>query len=100
MNANPGYLGYLLLVFLLFNLLVLGGYWKTGYELGKPFVFFSIGAFLVIALGETLHHIPGLTHLNAPSGGVSILILGIALYVIGTLWSLKISQREFEQVDL
>ena len=34
MNANPGYLGYLLLVFLLFNLLVLGGYWKTGYELG------------------------------------------------------------------
>ena len=79
---------------------MLGGYWKTGYELGKPFVFFSICAFLVITLGETLHHIPGLTRLNTPTGGVSILIFGIALYSIGTLWSLKISQREFEQVDL
>lgn len=100
MNANPGYLGYLLLVFLLFNLLVLGGYWKTGYELGKPFVFFSICAFLVITLGETLHHLPGLTHLNAPTGGVSILALGIVLYPIGTWLGLSASQRKFEQVDL
>lgn len=100
MNANPGYLGCLLLVFLCFNLLVLGGYWKTGYDLGKPFVFFSIAAFLVIALGEAMHHFPGLEVLNAPAGGISILLPAIPAYGIGTWLSLKASQKRFEQVDL
>lgn len=100
MNANPGYLGCLLLVFLCFNLLVLGGYWKTGYDLGKPFVFFSIAAFLVIALGEALHHFPGLEALNAPAGGISVLLPAIPAYGIGTWLSLKASQKRFEQVDL
>ena len=100
MNANPGYLGCLLLLFLFFNLLVLGGYWKTGYALGKPFVFFSIAAFLTIALGETLHHLPGLAYLNAPTGGVSVLLLGTAVYAVCTPLSMKSSQQRFEQVDL
>ena len=34
MNANPAYLANILLVFLAFNILVPGLYWKTGYGLG------------------------------------------------------------------
>lgn len=100
MNANPAYLGYLLLVFLCFNALVLGGYWKTGYALGKPFVFFSVAAFLVIALGETLHHLPGLTWLNDPHRGTGLLALAALAYALGTYAAMKRAQQRFERVDL
>lgn len=68
MNANPAYLANILLVFLAFNVLVPGPYWKTGYGLGKPFVLFSAAALLIVTAGEILHHLPGLEGLNAPAG--------------------------------
>lgn len=104
MNANPVYLGNLLLVFLCFNLLVLGHYWKTGYDLGRPFVFFSIAAFLVVALGETLHHLPGLEILNATDRGLGIQLLVLAVcgtvYGLGSFAAMGKAERQFETVDL
>lgn len=104
MNANPAYLGNLLLVFLSFNVLVLGGYWKTGYALGKPFVYFSIAAFLIVAAGETLHHIPGLEWLNVTAGHwglqIAVLLLCVVFYALGTGLAMKKAQRHFEKVDL
>lgn len=104
MNANPAYLGNLLLVFLSFNVLVLGGYWKTGYALGKPFVYFSIAAFLIVGAGETLHHIPGLEGLNATTGHwqlqLPVLLLCAIAYALGTFLAMKKAQKCFEKVDL
>lgn len=104
MNANPVYLGNLLLVFLCFNLLVLGRYWKTGYDLGRPFVYFSIAAFLVVALGETLHHLPGLEILNAADQGLGIQLLVLAVcgaaYGLGSFAAMRKAEKQFETVDL
>lgn len=104
MNANPAYLGNLLLVFLSFNVLVLGGYWKTGYTLGKPFVYFSIAAFLIAAAGEILHHIPGLEWLNATTGywnlQIPVLLLCAMAYAFGTVLAMKNAQKRFDEVDL
>lgn len=104
MNANPAYLGNLLLVFLSFNVLVLGGYWKTGYALGKPFVYFSITAFLIVAAGETMHHIPGLEWLNATAGHLelqtTVLLLCAIAYALGSRLAMKKAQRRFDKVDL
>lgn len=105
MNANPAFLAYLLVIMTLFNIIFLGGFYKTAYYYGKPFILFCVAAFVVVGLGETLHHIPGLGWLNAAAGaGVirqSVLLLVVALiYAAGTLLSMKRSQERFETLDL
>lgn len=105
MNANPAFLGYLLAMMALFNILFLGGFYKTAYYYGKPFILFCAAAFVVVGLGETLHHFPGMEWLNAVEGdGVfrqSVVLLGGAvLFAAGTLLSLKRSEQRFEKLDL
>lgn len=105
MNANPTFLGYLLVVMALFNVIFLGGFYKTAYYYGKPFILFCIAAFVTVGLGETLHHIPGLGWLNAASGdGVGrqavVLLGGVIFYAVGTLLSMKRSEERFEKLDL
>lgn len=105
MNANLAYLGYVLILFSLFNTIFLSGFFQTAYYIGKPFVIFSVAAFVVIGIGETLHHIPGLQGLNSQSSdgffmqGI-LLSIGILLYIVGTCFSFKISERRFYQIDL
>lgn len=105
MNANPVFLAYMLLIMTLFNVIFVGGFYKTAYYYGKPFVLFCVAAFVVVGLGETLHHIPGLTWLGATAGaGVGmqtvILLLAAAVYAGGTLFSMRRSQERFEKLDL
>ncbi len=104
-NANPAFLAYLLVIMTLFNIIFLGGFYKTAYYYGRPFILFCVAAFVVVGLGETLHHLPGLGWLNAVTGaGVirqSVLLLVVALvYAAGTLLSMKRSQERFEKLDL
>ena len=105
MNANLFYLATALLIFGLFNAILVGGHFKTGYNLGKPFIVFSIAAFLVIGLAETLHHIPGLEALNAFAFDhiglqASLLAGGILLYAALTFLSYRKACANFEKIDL
>ena len=105
MNANPFALGVAFLVFGLFNLIFIAGFFKTSYKLGKPFVIFIIVAFLVIGIAELLWHIPGFEALNA--FGVDNLPLQLGLLAAGALCytaltaiALKSSAENFEKTDL
>ena len=103
MNANLAYLGYALIVFALFNALFLPGFFKTAYVIGRPFIAFCVVSFLAIALAETLHHLPGLAALNSTGAEalqLPVLLCGAALYPLLTLFSLRRSERRFENVDL
>ena len=104
MNANLAYLGYILIIFSLFNRIFVGGFFKTAYYTGKPFIYFSILSFLVILVAEILHHIPGLFSLNSQSEGIKeqaiVLIIGIAAYSIATYSAIKDSLRSFEKLDI
>ena len=105
MNANPAYLGWMLIVFTLFNTVFLGGFFKTAFNFGKPFVLFCIISFIWIAIVETLHHIPELTWLNdtaALTNGRHWAILAVCLiiYVLVTWLSCKKSIKRFDEVDL
>lgn len=105
MNANPAFLAYLLVIMLLFNLIFLGGFYRTAYYYGKPFVLFCVAAFAVVGLGETLHHIPGLTWLNDCEGAgvgrqLALLAAAVLIYAAGTLLSMKRSEERFEKLDL
>lgn len=105
MNANQAYLAWLLILFTIFNLVFLCGFFKTAYGFGKPFVLFCILAFVWIALTETLHHFPGLTWLNDTDTRASaphwmLFAAALIIYILVTLASCRRSIRLFEQVDL
>lgn len=105
MNANLFALGTALFIFGLFNLIFIGGFFKTAYKFGKSFVTHIIVTFVVIGIGEALHHIPGLEALNAFGFGYfnlqfGLLIFGAAAYIMLTVLSYRIACQNFEQIDL
>ncbi len=105
MNANFFALGAALMIFGIFNLLFLGGFFKNAYNTGKPFIIHMIATFLVITVMEALHHVPGLEKLNAfafDHFGLQFFLLVIGLVIGGllTYLSYKTSCRNFEKVDL
>lgn len=105
MNANFFALGGALLLFGLFNAIFLGGFFKTGYKLGKPFVVYIIAGFLVITVLEALHHIPGLEALNAFGFAhfglqLALLLAGLLVFGLLTLLSYRRACRNFERIDL
>ena len=105
MNANQMFLAGNLCVFALFNWLFVGGFFKTAYKVGKPFLIFSVAAFLLIMIAETLHHIPGLEFLNATDamGDIRmwlILLAALVVYILVSVMSYKSSVKKFEAVDM
>ena len=105
MNANPFALGVAFVMFGLFNLIFIAGFFKTSYKFAKPFVTFIVVAFAVIMVAETLHHIPGLEALNAFGFDglplqLGLLVAGAALYVMLTWLALRSSAASFEMTDL
>lgn len=105
MNANPAFLGFLLLIFGCFNAVFVRGYFKTAYKLTKPFVWFIVTAFIIVGIAETLHHIPGLEAINAFGFEhiglqLSVLATGALIFVLLTFTSEKSAARYFEKIDL
>lgn len=105
MSANPVFLAFTLLIFAMFNLIFVRGYFRTAYATGKPFIVFIVIAFVIIGIAEALHHVPGLAFVNAISGeGMAanyiILAIGAIMYALITLLAFKASCKSFETVDL
>ncbi len=105
MNANLVYLGAALFVFGLFNVIFVGGFFRTAYKIGKPFVIYIIAAFLMIGVFEALHHFPGLAAVNAFGFDhivlqMTLLLCGALLYAVMTLISYQKACEDFEKIDL
>lgn len=104
MNANAAYLGYVMLVFAAFNSVFLTGFFKTTYKIGKPFILFCLAGFIIITVGEALHHIPGLESLNDSSlvslPQLVIFAVSLVLFMLCTWLSYKKSIKNFEKIDL
>ena len=105
MNANFAYLGYTLIIFALFNIIFVATYFKTAYNIGKPFIAFCIISMLFIGVAETLHHLPGLTALNSTdfSGAAMqsiVLCIGIIVYIAITTAAIGISVKRFDKIDV
>ena len=105
MNANGFALGVAFLVFGLFNLVFVGGFFRTAYKFTLPFVSYIIISFLVIGAAEALHYFPGCSAVNA--FGFSHLPLqlgclgaGAAAFLLLTLLAFKVSAGRFEKIDL
>ena len=105
MGANVTYLGFVPLVFAAFNLLFVEGFFHSGGKLGRPFLGFVGAGAALMALEEVLHRLPGLSFLGATSGRallfqLPVLVIGLGLWVYGTLRSLRRAQTLFVKADL
>lgn len=105
MNATPYFLAWVLVIFALFNGVFVGGFFKTGWKIGKPYILFIILSMVGVLLAETLPHLPGLAFLTVPSGarmGLQLALLAgaAAVYAAVTLISCERSVRRFERLDL
>lgn len=105
MNANPAFLGFLLLLFGCFNAVFVRGFFKTAHAFAGPFVRFAILAFLIVMAGEALHFIPGLEAVNAFGFDhielqLAILAGGMGAYAILTAVSAGKAVKTFEKIDL
>lgn len=105
MAANFVYLAFVLLIFSCFNVVFLGGFFKTAYGIGKPFIVFIIVNFTVIAAAETVHHIPGLEWMNTldfhfMTEQVAVLVGAVGVYAGLTVLSCRKSCRRFQKIDL
>lgn len=66
---------------------------------------YTVTVFLLIGLGEALHHFPGLAFLNAFgtehfSVQLLLLVIGMVFCLAGTLLSYRLACRRFEKIDL
>lgn len=105
MNANMFALGGAFIVFGLFNSIFVGGFFKTAYRTGKPFIIYIIAVFICIGILETLYHVPGLEILNAFGMDgciiqVGLLLAGIGMWIIMTTLSRRRACYNFERIDL
>ena len=104
MNANMAYLGYTMIIFAVFNSIFLAGFFKTTYKIGKPFFIFCVVSFIIIIMGEILHHIPELESLNNPSNlsipQVVIFAIGVVVFMLCTWLSYQKAVKDFEGIDL
>ena len=105
MNGNLFALGMAFVGFGLFNLIFVGGFFKTAYKFGRPFVGYIIAVFLTIGIAEALHYIPGFGFLNAfgmEYFAVQLLLmgLGVVFYLAVTLLSYQKACKRFEKIDL
>lgn len=105
MNANGFALGTAFVLFGLFNAIFVGGFFRTVYRIGKPFIIYIVVNFVVIAVAEALHHFPGLSALNAFGTDafglqMGLLLLGMSIYVVLTYISFRKSCSRLERIDL
>lgn len=105
MNATPLFLAFVLLIFAAFNWLFLGGFFKTAYKIGIPFLSFGIATLVLVTVGEALHHLPGLAFFNAPAGErlalqFALLAVATALYAAVTGLSYTKAAKRFERINL
>lgn len=105
MNANLFALAMAFLIFGLFNLVFVCGFFRTAYKFARPLIFYLVACFLTIGIGELLHYIPGLEILNSfgPDHlGLQIILLfaGVLAYLLLTLLSYRIACKRFEIINL
>jgi len=107
MNPNFAFFGSMFIMYAIFNIIFLPGFYKTAYNVGKPMLLgvlastafaiaFTVAVMLVPVLKTNLN---GLGTDNLASQ-LPVLIIGIVLFVGLTWLANKISANRFEKVDV
>ena len=107
MNPNFTFFGSIFIMYSIFNIIFLPGFYKTAYNVGKPMLLGVLtSAVFAISVNIAVMLVPVLdTNLNGLGAAnfayqLPVLLAGIALFVLLTWLSYKISANRFEKVDL
>ena len=106
-NTNFAFFGFVLIMYGLFNLIFLPGFYKTAYKVGPPMILAILAAAVyIVAVNAAVLAVPfltaGLNGLGANNlqGQLPVLFAGIALFILLTLGAYRVSAKRFETVDL
>jgi ABC-2 type transport system permease protein len=107
MNTNFAFFGFVLIMYAIFNIIFLPGFFKTAYKIGTPMVLAILSvAVYVMAVEVAMAKIP-ILHATLNGLGTSdiayqlpILFAGIVLFVLLTILAYRISANYFEKVEL
>lgn len=104
-EANVAYYGFGLMIYAIFNMILLTQFFKTAYKVDKAFLLAIIPASIAVIIMEVLVHFPGFEWLDSVAPDMMlrqlpILAVGIIVYSIGMLTAYRVSAKRFEQVDL
>ena len=107
MDANFTFIGVALICLAGFNSLFIPNYFKTGYKFGKPVVLGLVAFVVIYGACETL--IQASPTLKSIFEGyqsttivwrIVIMVVGIAIYVVATIFANKRAVKNFEKVNL
>lgn len=102
LNSNLVFFGFVLIIFALFNSVFVGGFFKSGYKIGVPYLIFILLTMITVAVSESLHFVPSLEVLNLnyhPSQWI-VFAIGVIIFVGLTALSYFKSKKNFEKIDL
>lgn len=104
-EANVAYYGFGLMIYAIFNAILLTQFFKTAYKVDKAFFLAIIPAAIAVVIMEVLVHFPGFEWLDSVAPNIMlrqlpILAVGVVVYSIGMLTAYGVSAKRFEQVDL
>ncbi|KLU60049.1 hypothetical protein CEB3_c34800 [Peptococcaceae bacterium CEB3] len=107
MNTNFAFFGLVLMMYAIFNLIFLPGFYKTAYKVGMPIILaICAAAVYVTAVDVAVVSVPvlrasldglGSSHMASQ---LPVLFAGIILFASLTLLAYRISARRFERLDL
>lgn len=106
-EANAAFFGLVLVMYALFNLLFLPAFYRTGYRVGRAFLFAGAAVLVYIVAAELLVQcVPALkASLDTFDPATRetrlfVLLLGAGLYAAGSLLACRLSERRYARVDL
>ena len=105
LDATVAWYGFGFIVYAVFDFIFLTTFYKSGYKVGKSFVFAAIFMVLLMVSVEATAHIPALVWMDScqPENllmQLPILVVGIICYGVLIPLAYRISARHYENVDL
>jgi hypothetical protein len=105
LDATVAWYGFGFIVYAVFDFIFLTTFYKSGYKVGKSFVFAAIFMVLLMVSVEATAHIPALVWMDScqPKNllmQLPILVVGIICYGVLITLAYRISARHYENVDL
>jgi hypothetical protein len=106
-EANIAFFGFVFVMYALFNLSFLPGFYRTGYKVGVPLLYGSLAVTIfILAIEASVQLIPAWKRALDTSNPermiqqIPILIGGILFFVVSLLLAYRRSASRFERVDL
>ncbi|HOO32930.1 MAG TPA: ABC-2 transporter permease [Thermotogota bacterium] len=107
LEPNPAFFGIVLIVYTLYNIVFIPGFYKTGYKMAAPILMAIIISLLFAMFIQVLPFISpqfntlfNLRTQESLMWQIGMLIAGIVVFVLGNILTIKLSVKRFEKLDL